>query len=163
MVLQPLSVRDVMASRPRTVNQGTGILDAVDFLLEHDLSSVPVVDDSGRVVGMISEKDCLKLVAEGVDNDVPAGRVSQYMSRDVVTLPANMNIHYAAGRFLRVPYRRFPVIEDGELVGELSRRDVLRAVQVSLRVGRPAERASRVTPTGRRDTGGAFPSHRGLT
>ncbi|MEM7245713.1 MAG: CBS domain-containing protein [Acidobacteriota bacterium] len=139
MVQELPLVRDFMASKLRTLQGETDILKAVDFLAEHAISGAPVVDDLGRLIGVLSEKDCLKLVAEGVNAQTPQGTVSDFMTREVETLPPDMDLYYAAGMFLRKPYRRFPVVKDGKLVGQISRRDVLRAVQWTLRCEQLAE------------------------
>ncbi len=139
MVQELPLIRDFMASRLRTLRGDVDILNAVDFLAEHALSGAPVVDDLGGLIGVLSEKDCLKLIAEGVNAQTPQGTVSEFMTREVETLPPDMDIYYAAGMFLRKPYRRFPVVQDGKLVGEISRRDVLRAVQWMLRCEQHAE------------------------
>lgn len=135
MLNELLVIRQVMTARPRTVRSDMPILDAVDVLLRHDVPSVPVVDASGALVGVLSEKDCLRLVSEGdrEGHDVPHGTVESYMTRDVETLPPNMDVCYAAGRFLEQPYRRYPVVENGRLIGEVSRRDVMRACLGTLR------------------------------
>jgi CBS domain-containing protein len=118
-----------MATRLHTLREDVPILDAVDFLLKHRVSGAPVVNADKELVGIISEKDCLKLVAEGVDSRPPKGLVREFMSRDVFTIPADMDIYYAAGLFLREPFRRFPVVEGGRLVGQVSRRDILTALK----------------------------------
>lgn len=128
-MMQVLSVSDVMAKNLHTLRKDTPILDAVDFLLKHRVSGAPVVTAEMELVGIISERDCLKLVAEGVDCQVPTGNVSQFMTRDVYTIPADMDVYFAAGLFLQKPFRRFPVVEDGKLVGQVSRRDILTAVK----------------------------------
>jgi CBS domain-containing protein len=130
-----LTIRDVMTSPPHALRSDVPILEAIDFLLRHDVTSAPVVDASGRLVGVLSEKDCLRLVAEGAgdERDVPDGTAADWMTTEPVTLPPDMDVHYAAGRFLKEHFRRYPVAENGVLVGEIGRRDVLRAVQADLR------------------------------
>ncbi len=129
MTKQVLSVSDVMAKKLHTLRKDTPILDAVDFLLKHRVSGAPVVTADMELVGIISEKDCLKVVAEGVDYQIPTGDVSQFMTRDVYSIPADMDVYFAAGLFLQKPFRRFPVVEDGKLVGQVSRRDILTAIK----------------------------------
>ena len=129
MTKQVLSVSDVMAKELHTLRRDTPILDAVDFLLKHRVSGAPVVTADMELVGIISERDCLKLLAEGVDCQIPMGDVSQFMTRDVYSIHADMDVYFAAGLFLQRPFRRFPVVEDGELVGQVSRRDILTAIK----------------------------------
>ena len=126
------TVADCMAKRPRSLAPDTPILDAIKFLLKHRISGAPVVDADGKLVGIISEKDCLKLVARGVDNRPPTGCVADFMSREVRCIPSNMDIYFAAGRFLAEVFRRFPVVDDGRLVGQISRRDLLAAMLANL-------------------------------
>lgn len=123
-------VRDYMATRVTTLTPEVNILDAVDLLVEQQISGAPVVSE-GRLVGMLSEKDCLRLLSKGreSDADVPTGTVGDYMVTDVRTIPPDMDIYYVAGLFLNNPYRRYPVVDDGVIVGQISRRDVLRAIQ----------------------------------
>lgn len=121
-------VRDYMAGKLLTVRSDTEILDAVGFLIKHKISGCPVVDNERHLLGVISEKDCLNLLAKGVDANVPHGSVAEFMTTDVETMSPDMDLYYAAGLFLKRSYRRFPVIEDGVLVGQISRRDILRAI-----------------------------------
>ena len=57
------------------------------------------------------------------------GRVEEYMNKDVRTVDAEASILDLAEMFLSAPYRRYPVMEDNRLVGQISRRDVLRALE----------------------------------
>jgi CBS domain-containing protein len=65
-----------MDRRVHTVRPDTDILEAVAFLLKKHVTGAPVVDDSRRVVGMLTEKDCLQLLTEGVQGNLPRGKVS---------------------------------------------------------------------------------------
>ena len=73
-------VRDHMDVEVCSLRPETEILDAVGLLLEHRVTGAPVVDEAGRLVGMLTEKDCLKLVATGHDANRPHGTVADYMS-----------------------------------------------------------------------------------
>lgn len=126
------TVRDHMDNRHFNLTKQTPILEAVDFLLEHHITGATVVDDDGKLVGLLSEKDCLRLIARGVDAEMPKGSVGDYMSTELVTVEPDMNIYFAAGIFLSHSMRRLPVVENGVLVGVITRFDILRAIQTSL-------------------------------
>jgi CBS domain-containing protein len=116
-----------------TVRPETEILDAVGFLLEHRVTGAPVVDEAGHLVGMLSEKDCLELVATGADANRPRGRVAEFMSTALTTISPDTDVYYAAGLFLHSSFRRLPVIEAGKLVGAITRFDILRVIHAKLR------------------------------
>lgn len=127
-------VSDFMDTTVHTVTADMEIRTAVRFLLDQRVTGAPVVDAEYRVVGVLSEKDCLRLLAEGRDGDVAAGTVADYMSAEVTTVPPRMNIYFVAGMFLKDVVRRFPVVENGKLVGAITRFDILRAIQTNLKV-----------------------------
>jgi len=122
-------VRDHMDTEVHCVAPGTPILDAVDFLLQHHVTGAPVVDPQGRLVGMLSERDCLRLLAKGVDEDLRNRTVSEFMISEVVSVPPDMDIYWVAGIFLGSTVRRLPVVEGGKLVGAITRFDILRVIQ----------------------------------
>lgn len=130
------TVRDIMETDVLTLNPELPLLDAIDFLLQHNISGAPVVSsEDGSLVGILSEKDCLNVVSKGAAKDAhdrPTGVVADYMSSSVVTVPPRMDIYYAAGLFLAEVFHRFPVVDRGMLVGLVSRRDVLQAVRDNL-------------------------------
>jgi CBS domain-containing protein len=126
------TIRDHMDRHVATLRPETDILDAVGFLLEKRVTGAPVVDKTGRLVGILTEKDCLRLVAAGVGGDVPRGSVGEFMTPNPESVPPDMDVYYAAGLFLTRNFRRFPVVEDGKLVGTITRFDILRAIQANL-------------------------------
>jgi CBS domain-containing protein len=126
-------VRDHMDTTVHCVAPETPILDAVDFLLEHRVTGAPVIDANGRLVGMLSERDCLKLLAKGVDANVPRGTVADFMTSEIIAIPPDMDIYFAAGMFLGSTVRRLPVVENDKLVGAITRFDILRVIQAKLR------------------------------
>ena len=126
-------VRDYMDTVVQTLDPDMQILDAVDFLLENHVTGAPVVDEEYRVIGILSEKDCLNLLAAGSDADVPQGSVSDFMTTEVMTIPPGMNVYFCAGLFMNTVIRRFPVVDDDKLVGAITRFDILRAIQKNLR------------------------------
>jgi CBS domain-containing protein len=113
-----------------TLSPETRIMDAVDFLLRHRVTGAPVVDSDGKLVGIITETDLLKLVTEGVQGEPPTdATVAEYMTRDVVTVPPTVDIYYIAGMFLANKFRRLPVVENGKIVGAITRFDLLRVIR----------------------------------
>ncbi len=118
-----------MAKRLVTLKPEMEILRAVHILLEHDFGGAPVVDDAGRLVGILTEKDCMKIVLNAGYHSEYGGRVSEYMSRDVETMRPDDSIVEAAKRFLAESFHRYPVVDNNELVGQISRRDVMRALE----------------------------------
>ena len=131
---KPPVVKDYMAKTLLTLKADTNVYEAVDFLLEHKISGAPVVDNKNNLIGLISEKDCLQLLAKGAGRDLPKVKVADFMSTRVDTMLPDMDIYYAAGIFIKNVYRRFPVVnKDGKLIGQLSRRDILRAIQENIR------------------------------
>lgn len=114
---------DVVAFKPEM-----DVLRAMRMLVDHEIAGAPVVDDRGNLVGLLSERDCLRVAFPAFYHHAPAGSVAEYMTRDVETLPADMHLAEAIERFYRGPYRRYPVVEGQMLVGQISRRDVLRAL-----------------------------------
>jgi CBS domain-containing protein len=113
-----------------TFKPDTNVLDAVHTLVEHRIAGAPVVDDAGNMVGMLSELDCLKVALQAGYYGEYGGPVSDYMSNDVQTVNMEMSIIDLAQRFLDSSFRRFPVTDKNRLVGQISRRDVLRALEV---------------------------------
>jgi CBS domain-containing protein len=126
-------VRDHMDTEVCVLAPETEILDAIGLLLEHRVTGAPVIDDAGHLVGMLTEKDCLRLVATGTGAERASGMVEDFMSTGVTTIPPDMDVYYAAGLFLHQPFRRFPVVEDGRLVGAITRFDILRVIHANLR------------------------------
>jgi CBS domain-containing protein len=125
-------VRDHMDKSIATLLPDAGILDAVGFLLEKGLTGAPVADKTGRLIGILTEKDCLRLVAAGVGGDLPRGTVADFMTANPETIPPDMDVYYAAGLFLAREFRRFPVVENGRLVGTITRFDILRVIRENL-------------------------------
>lgn len=113
-----------------TLTPDTPILTAVDFLLRHRVTGAPVVDGNGNLLGIITETDLLKLVTEGVDSKPPTDAiVKDFMTTNPVTVSQSMDIYYVAGVFINNKFRRLPVVDDGRLVGAITRFDLLRVIQ----------------------------------
>ncbi len=125
-------VTDYMTRNVVTFHPSQSIVEAMDTFLEKGISGAPVVDEHGKLVGIISEVDCLKIMVDEAYYNLPHGKitVAQYMSHKVATVSINSDILDVATKFLSTNYRRYPVIdENGKLAGQISRRDVLQATR----------------------------------
>ena len=122
------TVADIMATELMTFSPDTIIHKAIQILLDQRLSGAPVVDDANKLVGMLSKKDCLKVVLSSSYHQDWGGTVRDYMSPNVTTIDPDTDLVSAAEFFLNSHFRRFPVLRDGQLVGQISRHDVLRAL-----------------------------------
>lgn len=121
-------VSDYMATDLVLLRPEMEILQAMRRLIDARISGAPVVDGSGKLVGILSKKDCLKAALNGAYYQEWGGRVSTYMSTRIESLDADLDLVEAAEFFLKSHYRRFPVMSGGRLVGQISRADVLRAL-----------------------------------
>jgi len=122
-------VADYMARDLVTLLPDMEINRAMNVLLDRGISGAPVVDAQGWLVGVLSKNDCLKAALEASYYRQWGGMVDKYMAKDVKTLDAGMDIIEATRAFVDSSFRRFPVLEDGKLVGQISRADALRAMR----------------------------------
>ena len=127
-MLAKITVADYMTKRLITLTKEANVIDAIKKLLEHKITCAPVIDPKGQLVGMFSEKDGMKVFLESVYNQGMSGKVGDYMAREIICVDAMSSIVDLAEKFENSPIRSFPVFEDGEFVGVISRVDVLRAL-----------------------------------
>ena len=128
-MLHSVSVKDYMTANLETFSPDMDVMEAISRLIEKGISGAPVVDRLGNIVGMLSEKDCLRVALNAGYNQQMAGRVSEYMSPNVVTVDSDASIVDVAKLFLDSPFKRYPVVDDdNRLVGQISRSDVLKAI-----------------------------------
>ena len=124
--MKSLKVRDYMAVELITFTPRSSVLDAMSLFLERGISGAPVVDD-GVLVGVLSEVDLIEVVVQDSYYNENVGIVADFMQSEVEWVEPDMDIFTLAQRFTKRHRRRYPVSENGQLVGQISRRDVLRA------------------------------------
>ena len=122
-------VRDYMTRRIITLSPDMEVMEAVKIMVENQISGAPVVDRFGTLVCMLSEKDCMRIVLNAGYYGEWVARVSEYMRSPVTTLDSDTSLVEAAELFAEKPYSRYPIVEDARLVGQISRSDVLRAIE----------------------------------
>lgn len=121
-------IKAYMSRELVTLTPGMEINRAMHLLVDNRLSGAPVLDETGNLVGMLSQKDCLKAALHASYYRDWGDTVADYMSGEVQTLDADLDLAEAAEAFLASPFRRFPVMEEGRLAGLISRSDLLRAL-----------------------------------
>lgn len=124
-----LKVSDYMSTELITFFPEQSVSEVIEKLIQHRISGAPVVDHEHRLIGVISEGDCLKQVSDSRYYNMPVGQsnVESHMAKNVETIDGNMNIFDAANKFLNSKRRRFPIVKDGKLVGQISQKDILKA------------------------------------
>ncbi len=125
--LKPALVSDYMTTKLITFKSDQPVAEVMDILIKNKISGGPVVNDKDELLGIISEGDCIKHISESryynipVDNDI----VEKHMVKNVETIEGNLNIFEAAEKFLKSKRRRFPIVENGKLIGQISQKDIL--------------------------------------
>ena len=122
------SIKEFMAKQLITFQSDTPIETAMESFLENKISGAPVLDNQGKLVGVLSEKDCMRTLFESSYYNNLGGFVREYMSTDLKTINIHDTLSNVADEFIKSRFRRFPVMEGNKLVGQISRRDILRAI-----------------------------------
>ena len=130
---KPLLAKDIMATALITLAPEMDVYEAIDLLLRNRISGAPVIDAEGNLVGIFSEKDCMRILLDGALDGRPTATVGSLMQPEVYTITENVDLLSIAHVFVNRTYRRLPVVRDGKLVGQISRRDLLRAESKALR------------------------------
>lgn len=129
MALRTVTAKDFMTTSIVTLAPRMDLLDAMRVLAEHRISGAPVVDVQGNLVGMLTERDCLRtVVVASYHGECCCGSVAGFMSRDVQSVDADTSLLDIADLFVKRNFRSYPVLKDNRLLGVISRQDVIRAI-----------------------------------
>jgi len=120
-----LTAADIMTEELVTIRPEASIRDAIEMLIGKAISGLPVIDQQGRLVGVITEFAVLAMV---YDHEVRNQTVGQHMTREVITVNVDDPISRIADLCIVHRVRRLPVMRDSKLVGLIARRDVLKAL-----------------------------------
>ena len=120
-----MKLEALVGGRATVVGPETTLGEAAGILVTGGLGSLGVVDD-GRLIGIVTERDIVRAIAEGVETE--EAEVSDWMSDAPDTVSPDVEVEEAAAWLLEMGYRHLPVMHAGELLGIVSIRDVLWAI-----------------------------------
>ena len=129
-MLNSVEVDKYMLENPVTVSPEADIFDAIQLILDNKISGLTVVNDAGDLVGGLSELDCLNAILSArYEGRTNVGKVKDYMITSVTTASLNDDIVDVAADMVKHLHRRRPVVRDGKLVGQITCRQLLKAVR----------------------------------
>ena len=122
-----LTVSDIMQTRLILFRPEQSIHQVMQTFIKHRISGGPVVDQKGILIGIISEADCMKEISDSRYFNMPIldKSVQHFMTKNVDTIESKISIFDAAAKFSKSSRRRYPVLENGCLVGQISRKDIV--------------------------------------
>ncbi len=123
-----LLIQDYMNKDFLTLDPEMDVLRAAQLLLKSNVSGAPVLDEHGRLVGILTERDFMQVALQGFYHGEPGGQVKKQMSREPKYVSPDESILTVAEMFIEGRYQRYPVVDNGRLVGMITKRDVMRAL-----------------------------------
>ena len=117
--------KEIMKTEVKTVTRKTGIYEAIRILVENNITGLPVVNDDMTLAGVITEKDVLRLLYDMEDKP---GNVEDFMTKDVIGFDKEESLIDITEMLIKNDFRRVPILEDGKLVGIISRKDVIACI-----------------------------------
>ncbi len=134
MLPVPVTARDMMVRNLITLSPDMDVIDAIDVLLRHRISGAPVVDRDGHLLGVFSEKSSISFIVEAAYEQMPSSTLMAFVDTDPPKIGEDTDLLTIAQTFLDSACRRLPIVDQhGHLLGQVSRRDVMRAVRGQLR------------------------------
>ncbi len=119
-----IAAKELMNTQVVTIGRDEDVYEAVRMMVLNNITGLPVVEEDGTLAGIITEKDVLPLLSE----PAPSGKVADFMTTEVVSFEPDDCLNEVADAFRQNHFRRVPIVRDGQLVGILSRRDIIRFV-----------------------------------
>jgi CBS domain-containing protein len=122
-------IRDIMKTNLITAQETMPVLEAVDLLVENNITGLPVLNEAGELVGLLTEKDVLDLVGSNWNR---SAQVRDFMTREVVSFDIHDDLIAVCECLVNRPFRRVPITQGGKVVGIISRRDLIRYILAPL-------------------------------
>ena len=126
-----VKAKDIMSTTVTTVHEYANVMEVIKLLVEHNVTGLPVVDDSGRLLGMVTEKDILMLLL--YDPDVKGKTVTDLMTTEIIHFDEDDNLMSIFESLVQSNFRRVPILSEGRLVGIVSRRDIIKFLSAKAR------------------------------
>ena len=121
-----IPINDFMTRKVISVRSDLPIFEAMEMLTKNAISGMPVVDEENNLKGMLTEKDVLEIL---IKKDFDArDTVDEYMTRNVMSFPETADAVEICRFFMKHAIRRVPIVNDGKLVGIVSRRDIIELI-----------------------------------
>ncbi|MFH1352522.1 MAG: CBS domain-containing protein [bacterium] len=118
-----LKAKDIMTENVLTISPEATLADVIELLIAKKISGMPVIDAAEKMIGIISEKDILNFAFSG---NIHNTKVREAMTEKVVSFPPDSDADKISLAISENKFRRVPIIEDGKVVGIVSRRDIIR-------------------------------------
>ncbi len=122
-----LTAKDIMTETVISVSPNDSLAEAMELIVENDISGLPVIDHDGRLVGIISELDRIKMMGNDIV-EIAGALVVDAMTHGVITVDETANLNQIADLLVRASIRRLPVTSNGHVVGIVGRRDLVHAL-----------------------------------
>jgi CBS domain-containing protein len=122
-----LKAKDVMTKEVVTISPDATLVDVAELLGTKGITGMPVVDADGKVIGIITEKDILNFASTYVCS-LQNTKVKEAMTENIVSFTSDTDIDRISLCFSESNFRRVPIIDEGKLVGIISRRDIIRSL-----------------------------------
>ena len=132
------SAGEIMTRRLVTLVPEMDVFKAIELLMKNRISGAPVVDKNGTLLGMFTEKSCLEVMVDAAYEGLPANLVGSFMNEPADTICEDTGMLSMAQIFLNKLTRRLPVLRDGKLVGQVSRRDLIKAATKTMKQSPPS-------------------------
>jgi CBS domain-containing protein len=127
-----LKAKEIMSRAISTIRPDQTLLDAMEILICKEVSGLPVVNDNGALIGIITEKDILNFVFSG---NLKSTKVKEVMTKEVVSFTPEDDVDTIALAIGQQRFRRVPIVQGDKVVGIVSRRDILRsALQIHCKI-----------------------------
>ena len=121
-------VEKIMSAAVVKFSPDQEVIHAIKEMAEKRLTAVPVVDNRGNVVGVLADRDCMKVVFRAAFHQEWGGPVREFMDSNAKSIEAGTPLVELPELFMKAPHALYPVVKDNRLIGQVTRRDIMRAL-----------------------------------